>query len=147
MTVDATPDARGAKALAATCPSYTISAIQISSFSFSFLPQSLAPNMSEAFPFTIPSSTAAGPSTSAKPSYGFKPPTQPRPRNGFVDAVRLKMAGIAPPSSARPDINLHAIAANLRTASEADLRELREAVQRRQVVENMMELGGVYFPG
>lgn len=66
-----------------------------------------------------------------------------RNTNGFVDPIRQRMAGAASAST----MNLHTIAAKPQDATKEELRELRNAVQRRQVVENMMELGGMYFPG
>ncbi|KAI0675974.1 hypothetical protein C8Q78DRAFT_1074931 [Trametes maxima] len=66
-----------------------------------------------------------------------------RDHNGFTERVVLKMSGAAPPAKC----NLHAIAANSKTAAPVDLRELRDAVQRRQFVEDIMELRGTFFPG
>ena len=62
--------------------------------------------------------------------------------NGFIDSVRVKMT-----SPDRPRPNFNALAANSEKATNIELRELRDAVQRRQMVENLMELGGMYFPG
>ncbi|TBU36917.1 hypothetical protein BD309DRAFT_995375 [Dichomitus squalens] len=44
-------------------------------------------------------------------------------------------------------INLHAIAAKKDTATREERRALHDAVQRRQFVEDMMELKGTFFPG
>ncbi|OSD05282.1 hypothetical protein PYCCODRAFT_1457322 [Trametes coccinea BRFM310] len=63
--------------------------------------------------------------------------------NGFVERVMLKMAGAIPSAKC----NLHAVAAHPENASPEDLRELRDAVQRRRFVEDVMELDGIYFPG
>ena len=52
------------------------------------------------------------------------------------------MSGAAPSK-----LNLHAVAANQKSASKEDIRELRDAVQRRQIVEDMMNLKGTFFPG
>ncbi|KAH9921732.1 uncharacterized protein BXZ73DRAFT_51727 [Epithele typhae] len=43
--------------------------------------------------------------------------------------------------------NFHEIARKGDAATAAERRELRDAVQRRQVVEDMMELRGSFFPG
>lgn len=68
---------------------------------------------------------------------------QPKPvyrgQNGFHPQVATTMSG--------PKRNLNAVADNLDTASKEELRELRDAVQRRQFVKNMMELKGTFFPG
>ncbi|KAI0831954.1 hypothetical protein BC628DRAFT_1310427 [Trametes gibbosa] len=75
--------------------------------------------------------------------------TQRRPNpkyhghNGFTERVILKMSGVVPPAKC----NLHAVAAHPENASASDLRELRAAVQRRQTVEDVMELKGTFFPG
>ncbi|KAI0642378.1 hypothetical protein C8Q79DRAFT_1003251 [Trametes meyenii] len=72
---------------------------------------------------------------------------QPNPiykdHDGFTERVVLKMSGAAPSAKC----NLHAVAANSQTATREDLRELRDAVQRRQFVEDLMELRGTFFPG
>ncbi len=62
---------------------------------------------------------------------------------GFTGRVLQKMSGSAP----HPALNLHAVAAHPENASPADLRELRDAIQRRQLVEDVMELKGTFFPG
>ncbi|EIW58296.1 uncharacterized protein TRAVEDRAFT_148391 [Trametes versicolor FP-101664 SS1] len=62
---------------------------------------------------------------------------------GFTGRVLQKMSGTAP----QPALNLHAVAAHPEKASPADLRELRDAIQRRQLVEDVMELKGAFFPG
>ena len=78
-------------------------------------------------------------------SSSTRPLRQPAPHyigfNGFVDPVRHRMTG--PP----PKTNLHAVAAAPERATREQLNDLRDAVQRRQAVENIMELGGTYFPG
>ncbi|KAI8985597.1 hypothetical protein BD414DRAFT_537106 [Trametes punicea] len=78
---------------------------------------------------------------------GSTQPRQPNPmyknHNGFVERVVLKMSGAVPPARC----NLHAVAAHPENASREDLRELRDAIQRRQFVEDVMELKGTYFPG
>ncbi|KAI0369794.1 hypothetical protein BV20DRAFT_967462 [Pilatotrama ljubarskyi] len=63
--------------------------------------------------------------------------------NGFTERVILKMSGAVPPAKC----NLHAVAAHPENASPEDLRELRDAIQRRQFVEDVMELRGTFFPG
>ncbi|KAI0761823.1 hypothetical protein BD413DRAFT_587816 [Trametes elegans] len=71
---------------------------------------------------------------------------QPQPRyrghDGFTERVALKVSSSMPPKH-----NLHAIAAHPENASPEQLRELRDAVQRRQFVEDIMELQGTFFPG
>ncbi|KAI0747838.1 hypothetical protein C8Q80DRAFT_697126 [Daedaleopsis nitida] len=64
--------------------------------------------------------------------------------NGYTDQLKARMSGSALSGS---NVNLHAVAANPSAASEVERRELGDAVQRRQVVENMMELKGTFFPG
>ncbi|KAI9062648.1 hypothetical protein FKP32DRAFT_1593308 [Trametes sanguinea] len=63
--------------------------------------------------------------------------------NGFVERVMLKMAGAIPSAKC----NLHAVAAHPENMSPEVLGELRDAVQRRRFVEDIMELDGIYFPG
>ncbi|CDO69792.1 hypothetical protein BN946_scf184766.g37 [Trametes cinnabarina] len=63
--------------------------------------------------------------------------------DGFTERILLKMTGAVPPAKC----NLHAVAAHPEKASPEDLRELRDAVQRRQFVEDIMRLDGTYFPG
>ena len=43
--------------------------------------------------------------------------------------------------------NLHAITVNTKNAKPEELPELYDAVQRWQIVEDMMELNGTFFPG
>ena len=72
---------------------------------------------------------------------------QPQPmyrdHDGFTERVLLKMSGAVPPAKC----NLHLVANHPENASREDLRELRDAVQRRQLAEDVMHLGGTYFPG
>ncbi|KAI0358299.1 hypothetical protein OH77DRAFT_1502727 [Trametes cingulata] len=63
--------------------------------------------------------------------------------NGFTERALMKMSGAAPPAKC----NLHAVAAHPENASPEDLRELHDAIQRRQFVEDIMELRGTFFPG
>ncbi|OBZ66415.1 hypothetical protein A0H81_13571 [Grifola frondosa] len=63
-----------------------------------------------------------------------------RGTNGFVDPVRTKIQGAVPAT------NYHAVLAEEDPPSTSK-RELRDAVQRRPVREDMMELKGTYFPG
>ena len=80
----------------------------------------------------------------AEPGPSSLRPPKPlyRNSNGFQQEVDLKMSGAAPSK-----LNLHAVAANQKSASKEDIRELRDAVQRRQIVEDMMNLKGTFFPG
>ncbi|KAH9893264.1 hypothetical protein C8Q73DRAFT_696294 [Cubamyces lactineus] len=72
---------------------------------------------------------------------------QPQPmyrdHDGFTERVLLKLSGAVPPAKC----NLHLVANHPENASREDLRELRDAVQRRQLAEDVMHLGGTYFPG
>ncbi|KAI0326979.1 hypothetical protein GY45DRAFT_1328231 [Cubamyces sp. BRFM 1775] len=72
---------------------------------------------------------------------------QPQPmyrdHDGFTERVLLKMSGAVPPAKC----NLHLVANHPENASREDLRELQAAVQRRQLAEDVMHLGGTYFPG
>ncbi|KAI0630745.1 hypothetical protein C8Q77DRAFT_1231983 [Trametes polyzona] len=72
---------------------------------------------------------------------------QPNPayngRNGFTERAMRKMTGAAPPAKC----NLHLVAANPKDAPPENLRELHDAIQRRQFVEDIMQLRGTFFPG
>ncbi|KAH9849880.1 hypothetical protein C2E23DRAFT_870340 [Lenzites betulinus] len=72
-----------------------------------------------------------------------RPKPQYNEQNGFTERVIWKMSGVVPPARC----NLHAVAIHPEKASAEDLRELRAAVQRRQLAEDVMELQGDFFPG
>ncbi|RDX50835.1 hypothetical protein OH76DRAFT_1455140 [Lentinus brumalis] len=78
----------------------------------------------------------------AGPSYR-NPKAIYRGHNGFTQQVDVKMSGLAQSSQ----VNLHAVAANPKGVSKEERRELQDAIQRRQIVEDMMELKGTFFPG
>ncbi len=81
----------------------------------------------------------------AGPSYR-NPKAIYRGHNGFTQQVDVKMSGglgLAQSSQ----VNLHAVAANPKGASKEERRELQDTIQRRQIVEDMMELKGTFFPG
>ena len=65
--------------------------------------------------------------------------------NGFTESVELAMSGAAAGPSSQ--VNMHAIAAKGVKATLEERRALHDAVQRRQFVEDMMELKGTFFPG
>ena len=44
-------------------------------------------------------------------------------------------------------VNLHAVASEPESATKEERQALYDAVQRRQFVEDMMELKGTFFPG
>ena len=68
-----------------------------------------------------------------------------RDHNGFTESVELAMSGAAAGPSSQ--VNMHAIAAKGVKATLEERRALHDAVQRRQFVEDMMELKGTFFPG
>ena len=68
-----------------------------------------------------------------------------RNHNGFTESVELAMSGTAAGPSSQ--VNMHAIAAKGLKATLEERRALHDAVQRRQFVEDMMELKGSFFPG
>ena len=74
---------------------------------------------------------------------------QPKPvyrdHNGFTTSIELAMAGTAVGPSAT--VNLHAVAKKGDGATKEERQALNDAVQRRQFVEDMMELKGTFFPG
>ncbi len=55
------------------------------------------------------------------------------------------MAGSAVGPAA--NVNLHAVAAEGDSATREERKALYDAVQRRQFVEDMIELKGTFFPG
>ena len=81
----------------------------------------------------------AGPSNLRVPKATY------RNHNGFTEPIDVKMSGLGLAQSSH--LNLHAIAAIAKNAKPEELRELHDAVQRRQIVEDMMELKGTFFPG
>ena len=68
-----------------------------------------------------------------------------RGHNGFTTSVELAMAGSVVGPSA--NINLHVVVDKGDSASKEERQMLYDAVQRRQFVEDMMELKGSFFPG
>lgn len=68
-----------------------------------------------------------------------------RDHNGFTTSVELTMAGTAVGLSATG--NLHEVAKKGDIATKEERQALNDAVQRRQFVEDMMELKGTFFPG
>lgn len=100
------------------------------------IPATLLPQADHEEPYTrIPGIMADGAQRRPKDVYDD--------HKGFTGRVLQKMSGTAP----QPALNLHAVAAHPEKASPADLRELRDAIQRRQLVEDVMELKGAFFPG
>ncbi|RPD64040.1 hypothetical protein L226DRAFT_533358 [Lentinus tigrinus ALCF2SS1-7] len=81
----------------------------------------------------------------AGPSNRRQPKAMYHNHNGFTQQVDIKMSGLGFAQSSQ--VNLHAIAANPKKTSKAERQELYDALQRRQVVEDMMELQGTFFPG
>ncbi|PIL24891.1 hypothetical protein GSI_12778 [Ganoderma sinense ZZ0214-1] len=84
----------------------------------------------------------ADPSTSTSTR---RPKPLYRGHNGFTTSVELAMAGTVVGSLAA--VNLHAVAADRDSATKEERQALYDAVQRRQFVEDMMELKGTFFPG
>ena len=66
----------------------------------------------------------AGPSNLRVPKATY------RNHNGFTEPIDVKMSGLGLAQSSH--LNLHAIAANAKNAKLEELRELHDAVQRRQ---------------